>query len=140
MRKNRTIPSALALAAVLGGALAATVAGAPAAITIPGHPEAAKVVTKRVVVMDNFFEPRSVSIRRGEKVVWIWKGDNSHNVTFTKVPKTATKNGADTRKEGRWTRKFRKRGFYKYICTIHSGQRGTIEVTRPEPPPPAPPE
>jgi plastocyanin len=84
--------------------------------------------------MDNFFEPRSINIHVGDRVVWVWKGDNSHNVTFTKVPKSASRKGADTRKDGRWSRKFRKRGIYRYVCTIHSGQRGTIEVARAEPP------
>ena len=127
MRKMRVFEAAAALAAIVGGMLAA----APAL----GEPEAAKIATKRVVVMDNFFEPRYVEIERGDRVVWAWKGDNSHNVTFTKVPKTASKKGADTRREGRWSRRFRKRGFYKYVCTIHSGMRGSIEVVRPEPPP-----
>ena len=127
MRKKRVFRAATALVALLGGVLAT----APAL----GDTEASKTPAKRVVVMDNFFEPRFIQIDRGERVVWVWKGDNSHNVTFTKVPKTASKNGADTRRDGRWSRKFRKRGFYKYVCTIHSGQRGSIEVVRPEPPP-----
>jgi plastocyanin len=126
MRKRRALEMATAVAVVLGGALAA----APAL----GDREASGSATKRVVVMDNFFEPRYVSIHRGERVVWVWKGDNSHNVTFTKVPKATSKRGAATRREGRWSRRFKRRGFYKYICTIHSGQRGSIEVGRAEPP------
>lgn len=125
MRSKRVLQLAAALAALLGGALAA----APAL----GDPQASGYA-KRVVVMDNFFEPRSINIHVGDRVVWVWKGDNSHNVTFTKVPKSASRKGADTRKDGRWTRKFRKRGIYRYVCTIHSGQRGTIEVARAEPP------
>jgi plastocyanin len=127
MRKIRVFEAAAALAAMLGGVLVA----APAV----GEPAVSKTFAKRVVVMDNFFEPRYIEIHKGERVVWVWKGDNSHNVTFIKVPKAASKNGADTRREGRWSRRFRKRGFYKYICTIHSGQRGSIEVKRAEPPP-----
>ena len=118
---------AAALAVMLSGALAA----APAL----GDRNVSQSITKRVVVMDNFFEPRLINIHKGDRVVWVWKGDNSHNVTFTKVPRTASKKGADTRREGRWSRKFKKRGFYKYVCTIHSGQRGSIEVGRAEPPP-----
>jgi plastocyanin len=127
MRKLKVLEAAVALAAMLAGALAA----APAL----GDLEVSETVTKRIVVMDNFFEPRSINIRKGEKVVWVWKGDNPHNITFTKVPRTASKKGADTRRAGRWSRRFKKRGFYKYVCTIHSGQRGSIEVGRAEPPP-----
>lgn len=94
----------------------------------PADNEASQSLRKRVVVRDNFFEPRSVNIHRGDRVVWIWRGDNPHNVTFTKVPKGARKRGADTRDSGRWSRTFRKRGLYKYICTIHAGMRGTIDV------------
>jgi plastocyanin len=133
MRKRRIFPPAAALA-VIGGALAVMLAGALAAAAAPGDRGAAEAQAKRVVVMDNFFEPRSISIHKGERVVWVWKGDNSHNITFIKVPKTASRKGADTRRAGRWSRKFRKRGFYKYVCTIHSGQRGTIEVGQPEAP------
>jgi plastocyanin len=115
---------------MLGGVLAA----APA-LGDAGNPQVAKTATKRVTVMDNFFEPRYVEIRKGDRVAWVWKGDNSHNVTFTKVPKSASKKGAETRRRGRWSRRFVKRGYYKYVCTIHSGQRGSIEVTRAEPPP-----
>jgi plastocyanin len=122
MSRKRVLKTAVALAAVTCAAIAA--------VPALGDGEASKVATKRVVVMDNFFEPRSVNIRRGDRVVWVWKGDNSHNVTFTKVPRSTSKKGADTRREGRWSRRFRKRGFYKYICTIHSGQRGSIEVGR----------
>jgi plastocyanin len=120
MCRRRVLEVAVAVTAMVGGALVA----APAL----GSGEASKTATKRVVVMDNFFEPRSVNIRKNDRVVWVWKGDNSHNITFTKVPKSVSKKGASTRRKGRWSRKFRKRGFYKYICTIHSGQRGSIEV------------
>jgi plastocyanin len=130
MRKKRVFQAAVAVAAMLSGALAA----APA-LGDAGTPAASKALTKRVVVMDNFFEPRYLEIHSGDRVVWVWKGDNSHNVTFTKVPKSASRKGAETRRRGRWSRKFRKRGIYKYVCTIHSGQRGSIEVTKALPPP-----
>jgi plastocyanin len=129
MSSKKVLETAAALAVVVGGALAA----APAL----GDAELVKSASKRVVLKDNFFEPRFVSIQTGERVVWVWKGDNSHNVTFTKVPKRVSKRGADTRREGRWNRRFKRRGFYKYVCTIHSGMRGSIEVSRAEPPPSA---
>jgi plastocyanin len=94
----------------------------------PADEEATQALRKRVLVKDNFFEPRSVNIHRGDRVTWIWRGENAHNVTFVKVPKGAGKRGAETRVTGRWTRRFRKRGLYKYICTIHAGMRGTIDV------------
>ena len=129
MRNKRVLQTAAAVAATLGGALAA----APA-LGNAETPAAAKAVVKKVIVMDNFFEPRYLEIHRGDRVVWVWKGDNSHNIVFTKVPKQTSKKGADARREGRWSRKFKRRGLYKYVCTIHSGQRGSIEVLKAEPP------
>ena len=129
MRKMRVFRAAAAVAATLGGALAA----APA-LGNAETPAASKAVVKKVIVMDNFFEPRYLEIHKGERVVWVWKGDNSHNIVFTKVPKKASKKGAEARRDGRWSRKFNRRGLYKYVCTIHSGQRGSIEVLRSAPP------
>jgi|SoiMetStandDraft_5_1073268.scaffolds.fasta_scaffold130453_2 plastocyanin len=129
MRKTRLFQAAVAVAATLGGALAA----APA-LGDAQTPSASKAVVKKVIVNDNFFEPRYLEIHKGDRVVWVWKGDNSHNITFTKVPKLASKKGAEARRTGRWSRKFQRRGLYKYVCTIHSGQRGSIEVLRAEPP------
>jgi plastocyanin len=119
MRRRRALA-----AATIVGTLALTL-GAGAT---PADEEASQALRKRVLVKDNFFEPRSVNIRRGDRVTWIWRGENEHNVTFVKVPKGAGKKGAETRVTGRWTRRFRKRGLYKYICTIHAGMRGTIDV------------
>jgi plastocyanin len=120
MPQNRVLQVAAALAAMLGGALAA----APAL----GDRDVSQALAKRVVVTDNFFEPRSVSVHPGDKVVWVWKGDNFHNVTFVKVPKGASRKGAEARREGRWSRRLWKSGYYKFACTIHAGQRGSIEV------------
>jgi plastocyanin len=98
----------------------------------PSPPAASKptafTAKARVDVDDNFFEPRSVTAQRGARVVWHWRGENRHNVTFTKVPPGASKRGAATRRDGRWHRAFYKRGIYKFVCTIHAGMRGSILV------------
>jgi plastocyanin len=107
------------------GALGVTLGAAP---TPADNVASQAFVRKRVIVKDNFFEPRSVSIHRGDRVTWIWRGENPHNVTFTKVPKDASKRGATTTDAGRFSRRFRKRGLYKYICTVHAGMRGLIDV------------
>jgi plastocyanin len=119
MRRKGIICAAAAVVGALGGVLAAPT---------PGEEMASDTATKRVAVRDNFFDPRSVSIRRGDRVTWVWRGENSHNVTFVKVPRGASDHGADTRRSGRYTRSFRRRGLYKFVCTIHYGQRGTIDV------------
>jgi plastocyanin len=91
----------------------------------------------RVLVKDNYFEPRSAEIVEGGHVVWKWRGENRHNVRFTKVPKGAARKGAKTRSEGQWKRAFFKPGVYRYVCRLWSGMRGSVTV-RPEPEPPPP--
>jgi plastocyanin len=87
----------------------------------------------RVLVQDNFFDPRSIQVQAGGKVVWRWKGVNRHNVRFTKVPKGATRRGSKTQTEGYWKRRFHVQGVYRYVCTLFAGMRGTVTVV----PPPA---
>ena len=109
---------------LLGAAVLALVV---VAATAGGSPQAAS--TKRVSVKDNFFSPRSVTIRRGGKVTWIWRGQVDHNVRFRKVPSGASRRGSSTKSSGRFTRSFSKRGRYTYVCTIHSpDMRGSVVV------------
>jgi len=84
-----------------------------------------------VRVMDNFFDPRSVSVVPGTKVTFTWRGSNRHNVRFTKVPKGAGRKGSKTQRSGRWSRTLVQPGLYRYVCTLFSGMRGTITVKAP---------
>jgi plastocyanin len=90
----------------------------------------------RVIVKDNYFEPRSVEVLEGGVVTWKWHGQNRHNIRFTKVPDGASRKGARTRDEGRWKKTFRREGVYRYVCRLWSGMRGSVSVkaTPPEPP------
>jgi plastocyanin len=110
----------LAVAAVLAAALAC----APAL-------GADRAADEKIAVKDNFFSSRSVTVEEGDIVRWTWRGDNRHNVTFKKVPAGASKHGAKTRSSGRWQRKFRVPGQYRYVCTLFTGMRGTITVETP---------
>ena len=84
-----------------------------------------------MVVKDNFFSPRSLTIEPGETVKWSWRGDNRHNVVFTKVPEGASKRSSKTRRQGGWMRSFHKEGQYKYVCTHFAGMRGSVTVKPP---------
>jgi len=89
----------------------------------------------RVLVKDNYFEPRSVEVLEGGVVTWKWRGQNRHNVRFTKVPAGASRKGARTRDEGRWRRTFKREGVYRDVCRLWSGMRGSVSVRAvPEPP------
>jgi plastocyanin len=86
---------------------------------------------ERVLVKDNFFSPRSLTIEPGETVKWSWRGDNRHNVTFTKVPKGAKRRSSRTKRNGGWLRSFHKQGQYRYVCTRFAGMRGLVTVKAP---------
>jgi plastocyanin len=92
--------------------------------------------TARVLVKDNYFEPRSVEVLEGGVVTWKWRGQNRHNIRFTKVPDGVSRKGARTRDQGRWKRTFKREGVYRYVCRLWSGMRGSVSVrpTPPEPP------
>ena len=75
-----------------------------------------------VSVKDNFFTPKSVSVKKGATVTWKWAGRAAHNVTFRSThSKTQTK--------GSFSVKFKNKGTFAYRCTIHPGMVGAIKVT-----------
>jgi plastocyanin len=88
----------------------------------------------RVLVKDNYFEPRSTEVLTGGVVSWKWRGENRHSIRFTKVPKGASRKGAKSRSEGHWKRVLNRPGVYRYVCRNWAGMRGTVNV-RPEPEP-----
>jgi plastocyanin len=111
--------------AALGGALIAS----PAL----GGPNAGSAgAGKRVLVEDDFFKQKTVTVPRGTKVTWLVKGVDGHTVTFRKIP-TGVRHikGTGTLDQGaRFSHAFSKRGTYHYICRFHvsSGMRGTVVV------------
>jgi plastocyanin len=116
-------------AAVTGSALIAV-----PVVARPGTDPVVRITKEKqakVRVMDNFFDPRSIDVIPGEKVQFVWKGSNRHNVRFTKVPAGASNKGSKIKREGRWTRAFGKTGLYRYVCTLFSGMRGTVSVKAP---------
>jgi plastocyanin len=109
--------------------LVVAVAASPAS----GGPDARSTKasdSERVSVRDDRFSPRSVTVSRGGKVTWRWRGDNPHNVRFRKVPSGASRRGSDTQTSGRFARTFKKSGRYRYVCTIHEdiGMRGSVKA------------
>ena len=99
------------LTLILAGALAVAAIAAAAAVA----------ATRSVSVDDDFFSPKSVSIRKGDIVRWRWVGDNPHNVTG-KGFRSATK------RSGTYSHRFRRSGRFSVVCTIHSGMRMAVRV------------
>ena len=79
----------------------------------------------KIRVADDVFKPSSKTVSKGTKVRWKFVGDNPHNVTVTSGPK---KFQSGNKRSGRFTKKMRKRGTYKIVCTIHPGMDMTLKV------------
>ena len=75
--------------------------------------------TKRVNVDDNFFSPKTVTLKRGDKIRFVWTGDAPHNVKGAGI-------NIGTRTSGSRTVTVRRAG--KYVCTIHPGMTGRIRL------------
>ena len=128
MKKRIAALAAACAALALGVAYGTPVAGGDATLSqVPP----AKV---RVAVHDNYFEPRSTEVLAGGHVGWKWRGENRHNIRFTKVPEGASRKGTKSRTKGYWKRTFRRPGVYRYVCRHWAGMRGTV-IVRSEPEP-----
>ena len=78
-----------------------------------------------VRVDDDVFRPGSLTIRAGTTVVWRWVGDNPHNVTVTRGP---VKFRSSTKSSGRFSKRMRRGGRYRIVCTVHPGMDMTLRV------------
>jgi plastocyanin len=80
----------------------------------------ALAATKTVKIGDNYFVKSSgtptVTVKRGTKVTWVWKGVAPHNVTVTKGPK---KFKSKTQSSGSYSATPHTPGTYTIVCTIH---------------------
>jgi plastocyanin len=93
------------------------IAAAAVAAGVAALPSAAATTTKTVAIKDNFFSPKKLTISKGSKVMWVWKGHERHNVAVANGPSNFR---FGTRKTGTKTHTFKKRGTYSIVCTIHA--------------------
>jgi plastocyanin len=82
--------------------------------------------TKRVEVGDLYFRSRSIAVKSGDTVRWVWVGEARHNVTVTRGPR---KFRSRTKTGGTYAKRLRRRGTYRYVCTVHPDtMRGRVVV------------
>ena len=79
----------------------------------------AYAATTEVKVKDNFFKPDRVEINKGDKVRWVWKGDDVHNVAIKKPGSTKISTASAFKTEGKFTHQFGKTGTWKILCETH---------------------
>jgi plastocyanin len=84
---------------------------------------ASKPATHTIVIDGTKYAPETLTVRRGDTVVWINKDPFPHTVT--------AKGSFDSRaiaagKSWKWTP--RSAGDYAYICTLHPNMTGAVKV------------
>jgi plastocyanin len=85
--------------------------------------KAAERVTHTVIIDGLKYIPETVTVKRGDSVVWINKDPFPHTVTAAGV---FDSHSIDAGKS--WKYIARKGGDYRYICTLHPNMTGTLKV------------
>jgi plastocyanin len=100
-------------------AMAVALAGAiPAGALSGAHAASSHTVALR----HNQYLPGTVSIHRGDSVVWVWEdGNRLHNVIGPGFQ-------SRTFKHGTFTVRFTRSGTYNYKCTVHPHMTGRVIV------------
>jgi plastocyanin len=81
----------------------------------------------RIEIKDFAFNPRTVTVRSGEKITWINRDEEPH--TIVSVEKQFKKSSAlDTDQE--FTITAGSPGIYTYYCSVHPKMTGTIVVEK----------
>lgn len=114
-RAVREVLRRLSLAALLP-----LMVSAGAAAKLP----AAATRTHTVTIESVQYSPAHLTVRRGDRIVWINKDLFPHTVTAT--DKAFDSGSIDVSKS--WTFVAKKPGTFNYSCTFHPAMKGTIEV------------
>jgi plastocyanin len=88
---------------------------------------AASARAPAVRVGDNYFSPKTLTVKQHSTVTWRFVGKKVHNVTVKRGP---VKFSSPSKVSGKFKQHMWRKGTYKIICSIHAGkQRMTLEVT-----------
>jgi plastocyanin len=69
------------------------------------------------------FEPRTIQVPVGKRVLWQWTDSIVHNVVSDDFASSKALAG------GTYAVRFDRSGTYPYRCTLHTGMDGTVVVT-----------
>ena len=81
--------------------------------------------TKPVLVRDNYFTVKRLTVNKGAKVTWNWTGFLNHNVSVKSGP---VKFHSRTQYRGTFSHRFRRAGTYHLYCTLHPSMKMTVVV------------
>jgi plastocyanin len=94
--------------------------GLAAACALPGLAAAA---THTVKIEGMQFQPATITVKKGDKVVW----QNKDVVPHTATAKGAFDSGSIATGKS-WSHAMKKAGRYDYVCTFHPGMKATVVV------------
>jgi plastocyanin len=80
--------------------------------------------THTVIVAGMKFEPESLTVKRGDKVVWVNRDFFPH--TATAVDRSFDSGEIGT--NAAWTYVANKAGTFSYVCTLHPAMKATLTV------------
>ena len=92
----------------------------------------ATAATRNVRVDDDYYvrpgAPPTVTVTRGTTVRWNWRGRRQHNVLVQSGP---SRFQSALKRSGSYSRKMRRRGTYRIVCSIHQPDMAmTLRVRR----------
>ena len=76
---------------------------------------------KTVSAYNNYFSPKAVTVSRGTKVTWVIR-QGVHNVKGKGLSSPILSRGQT------FSKRFKRNGTYRYVCTLHSGMAGKVTV------------
>ena len=99
------------------------IAAALLALTVPAvaGSEPSERATKKVGAYNNYFTPKKVTVGRGTKVTWVVR-QGVHNVRGSVL------NSPNMTRGGSYSKTFKRRGTFGYVCTLHAGMGGKVVV------------
>jgi plastocyanin len=106
----------------------AFIAVVAALAAVPAVSALASTPTKNISVGDNFFKPKTVTIKRGTRITWVWHSFGIfHNVTVNSGP---SRFHSANKGSGTYSHLFGKKGTYHLICTLHPTQMKETIIVR----------
>ncbi len=93
----------------------------------------AGAATRNVKIGDDYYvrpgSPPTVTVTKGTTVRWNWRGSRQHNVVVQSGP---ARFQSALKRSGSYSRKMRRAGTYKIVCSIHQPDMAmTLKVRRP---------
>ena len=84
-----------------------------------------------IKLKDDYFAPKSTSVKKGSTVTFRWAGSAPHNVTVGNTRTTGSgpvKFHSPTKTSGTYKKRCTRKGTYKIVCTVHPGMELTLRV------------